>query len=117
VDVVQVPADDVIGMVAVGQRGMTAPGAVLVVLTVGPARVGRSARRRIVCGNIEPVLVDVIPVYIMKVAIVEVVVMAIVLQLRVPTTHCVLVTVALVRLASAHSVLLAHTSIGSDGLA
>jgi hypothetical protein len=96
VRVVQVPIDQVVGVVAVRDGLVTASGSVPVVGTVAPAIVVGGAVRRVGRIDGELVLVDVLFVRMVQVPVVEVVGVALVPHRRVPAARPVLVRVRLV---------------------
>ena len=105
VGVVQVPVDDVVGVVAVRDRVVPARGSVNVIRVVRARAVGRRASRGVRSADRERVLVDVARVRVMQVPIVEEVLMPVVLDRLVAATGPVLVVVTLVRLVIRHGLL------------
>ena len=103
--VVQVPVDDVVGVVAVSDRVVPARRTVDVILVVGAGAVRRRACRGIRSADDERVLVDVARVRVVQVPVVEEILMAVVLDGLVAATGPVLVVVAFVRLVIGHGVL------------
>lgn len=107
VGVVEVTFDDVVGVVAVRDRVMTACRAVDVVFLVARARVLGRAVRRIRRSDRDGVVVHVVAVHVVQVAVVEEILVAVVLDLLVAAVWSVLVVVAFVRLVVVrHGVLL-----------
>jgi hypothetical protein len=98
VRVMQMTVDDVVGVVAVGDRVVAAAGAVLVGAIVLAAVVRRRARGRVRAAYGERVLVDVVAVDVMEMAVVKEVLMAIVLDRLVAAVRAVGVGVLVVRL-------------------
>jgi hypothetical protein len=98
VGVMKVAIDDVVGVIAVGDRVVAAAGAVLVGGVVLAAVVRRRARGRIRAADGEGVLVDVIAVDVMKMAVVKEVLVAIVLDRLVAAARAVGMGVLVVRL-------------------
>ena len=80
-------------MVAVGNRLVTAPGAVDMARIMTPASMIRGAAIGIVAGDVDHVLVDMIFMRVMEVTIVQIVDMAAVPNGGVPATRTVLVSV------------------------
>jgi len=98
VRVVKVAFDNVVHVVAVGNRLVPAPGAVPVTRLVAAAVVIGRASARIPIAHGEPVIVDVSLVRMMQVAVVKVVRMTVVLDRRVSTVGPVLMCVRVVDL-------------------
>jgi hypothetical protein len=98
VRVMQMAIDDVVGVIAVGDRVVAAVSAVLMSVVVLTAVVRRRARGRVRAADGEGVLVDVIAVDVMKMAVVKEVMMAIVLDRLVAAARAVGVGVLVVRL-------------------
>jgi hypothetical protein len=98
VGVVKVPVDDVIGVVAVGDRFVPAVLAVRMGSFVASARVRGRAIRRVRAADAESVLVDVIAVHVVQVPVVEEVLVAVVLDGLVTAIRSVNVLVLVVRL-------------------
>jgi hypothetical protein len=107
VGVVQVAVDDVVGVIAVGDRVVPAGGTVDMILRVaGAGAVARRAGCGVGSADREDMLVDMVAVRVMQVAVVEEVLMAVVLDRLVAAARSVLVLVVLVRLVRRHGVLL-----------
>jgi len=96
VRVVQVPVNEVINVVAVRHRLVTAPRAVPVVLVMLSAIVVRCAVRRVGGAYRHRVLLDAALAVVVQVAVVQVVNVALVLDAGVPATRAVLMVVILV---------------------
>jgi hypothetical protein len=104
---VEVPVDDVIGVVAVSDRSVSAVLAVLVSLVVAPAGMRGRAVGRVRAADGEAVAVDVVAVHVMHVPVVEIILVTIVLDRFVAALGAVLVIVLVVGLVVvAHGVLL-----------
>jgi hypothetical protein len=101
VRVVQVAADEVIGVVAVGHGLVAAAGAVLVGLVVAVAGVGRRAGGRVGGADRQAVLLDAAAVGVVQVAVVQVIDVVFVLDGGVAAAGAVLVVVVFVRLRHA----------------
>jgi hypothetical protein len=103
VRVVQVCVDDVVDVVAVWDRGMAAGRTVtmspIMRTTIVPLRAGIW----VPCAHRDRVLVEVIAVDVMKVAFVQVVAMAFVLDDRMPAALLVLMLVLLVNAMGVHA--------------
>ena len=93
---VQVPVDDVVGVVAVSDRVVPARRTVDVILVVAAGAVCGGACRGIRSADDERVLVDVARVRVVQVPVVEEILMAVVLDGLVAATGPVLVVVAFV---------------------
>jgi hypothetical protein len=101
--VMQMPTDDVVDVALVRDGLVPAAGAVLVVATVRPTRVARSAHARVAGRDAELVLVHVVAVHVVHVTVVQVVLVPVVLHALVPATGAVRVRVILVGLAGVHA--------------
>ena len=95
VRVMQVAADEIVGMVAVRHRLMAAAGAVLMSGLVRFARVSRSAVRRVDPRNRQRVLIHVISVPVVQMAVVQVVHVPVVPDRGVPAAGAIYVRVPL----------------------
>ncbi len=102
VRVVQVPADEIVGVVAVRNCLVTAIRAVRVFLIVPGTAVRRGALRRIRSIDFDAALVDVIAVNVMQVPVMEVVAVVAMVNALVSTTGLVNMLVRCVRLVVAH---------------
>ena len=102
VGMVQVAVDDVVAVIAVGDRVVAAPGAVRVLGSVPAARVVWSAVGRVLRADGEGVLVDVAAVRVMQVAVVEEVLVTLVVDGLVAAAVAVDVVVSCVGLVVAH---------------
>ena len=89
VRVVQVAADQIVGVVAMRDAGVTAARAVHMGPFVRPARVRGRARRGVGPGHLDHVLVDVIVVKVVEMAIVQVIDVSLVTDRRVPAPRAV----------------------------
>jgi hypothetical protein len=101
----KVAIHDVVDVVAVRNGGVLAARAVLVRGVVRAARVGRRTARRIVLVYLDGVLLDLAAVHVVEVAIGKVILVASVLNRRVPASPAVGVQLALVSLLIAHGLL------------
>jgi hypothetical protein len=93
VRMVQVPTNEIVDVIAVGNLLVTAIGAVNVRSFVPAAGVLRSAISGIGRADLEDVLVDVVTVRVMQMRVVQVVEMVSMLDCRVPASGAVLVRV------------------------
>jgi hypothetical protein len=105
VGVVEVAVDDVIGVIPVSDRVVTAGGAVDMVLRVAARAVRRGAGRRVRRADLERVLVDVSRVGVVEVPVVEEILVPVVLDRLVAAVRSVLVVVAFVGLVIRHGFL------------
>jgi len=110
VGVVEVPRDQVVRVVAVRHRLVTAPGAVGVRGTVGGAVVPVGAGRRVGIAHLEGVLIDVVVMGVMEVAVMEVVDVPVMRDNGVPAVGAVDMVVSGVRgvLVRGHAPSLRH---------
>lgn len=95
VGMMQVALDDIIHMVAMGNRLVAAPWAVVVPLVMAFAGVARGAGGRIFCGHLNFVLLHTLGGLVVQVAIVQVIDMVPVLHRGVAAGFAVLVAVIL----------------------
>jgi hypothetical protein len=102
VRVVQVAAHDVVGVIPVRNRLVTAPRPVDVPGGVPAAVVRRCTTGRVGGGDIQVVLVHMVAVRVVQVAVVQVVGVAVVLDGGVPAPRPVLMVVVVVLLAGGH---------------
>jgi hypothetical protein len=106
VHVVQVPADDVVRVIAVRDGFVAAPEPMGVAIVVAGAGVCGGARRRVLAADGERVLIDVVSVDMVEMPVVEVVLVTFVLDGSVPAAGAVNVVVLGVGLVlAAHAVL------------
>src|SRR5262249_45948306 len=96
--VMQVAVDQVVDVIAVGDGGMAAVGAVLVCFVVAGAGVLRSAVGGIGFVDGESMLLNLVPFDVVQMAVVQVIDVAVVDNAGVATTWAVLVGVSLVML-------------------
>jgi hypothetical protein len=108
--VVQVPVDDVIGVVSVRDGDMAAITSVGVLFAVALTIVGRRAFRRIFPSHTELVLVDVVAVNVVEMTVVRVIDVPVVLDFLMPAVRAVGVVVLVVFL-----VVVVHGSFSSRG--
>lgn len=100
---VQVAADEVVGVIAVGHGFVAAAGAVLMALLVFAAVVSRRARGRIGAADFELVLLDVLAVLMVQMAVVEIIDVAVVFHRGVAAVRTVLVVVVRVLVSQGQS--------------
>ncbi len=98
----QMTVDDVVDVIAVRHAFVAAALAVLVIGSMGAARVALGAAGRVRIGNVEPVLVDVIAVHVVQMPVVQVVAMTAVAHAPMTAAHPMRVRVIRVRRATTH---------------
>ncbi len=99
VGVMQVPVHQIVDVIAVGDRLVSASGAVLVAIVVRAARVIGRAVRGVGAADRQLVLVDVVRVRMVQVPIVQVVGMTVVADRHVATAFAMRVRVPVVSIA------------------
>jgi hypothetical protein len=104
---VQVPADEIVRVIAVGHRLVSAVRAVRVSWIVPATAVPRRALRGIRCIDLDAALVDVIAVNVMQMPVMQVVAMVTMLNALVSTAGLMNMLVRCVRLVVAHEASLA----------
>jgi hypothetical protein len=114
VGMVQVAVDQIVDMVAVRDRLVTAARAVLVGRLVAVAVVIGGAWRRVGIADLDHVLLDVIAMGVMEVAVVQVVDVARMYHAGVTTARTVSMTVSLVYLVRFHGSLLRLAFVPGD---
>ncbi len=108
--VMQMVADEVVDVVAVGYRFVSAAGAVLVVRIV-PLRGRYGVTVRVLAGHVEFVLVDMILVWMVQVTVVKIIDVVAVLDRLMPATWAVNVVMFLVSFVMAHGASLTDRSL------
>jgi hypothetical protein len=92
---VEVTGDEVVDMVSVGYCLVATVHAMAMFGLMPLASMGRRACRRVLCGDVEPMFIDMIAVQIVQMPVMEIVGVATMADGRMPTVRSVLVIVML----------------------